>query len=81
MPKANMTNMTCKEKFQTIKEETKKKKSSIILQKLELFKYVGFFWIQTKKGLISSVFINVSFFFFSFFFKQVRNQVENNTKQ
>lgn len=81
MPKANMTNMTCKEKFQTIKEEAKKKKSSIILQKLELFKYVGFFWIQTKKGLISSVFINVSFFFFSFFFKQVRNQVENNTKQ
>lgn len=43
MPKANMTNMTCKEKFQTIKEEAKKKKSSIILQKLELFKYVGFF--------------------------------------
>lgn len=66
MPKANMTNMTCKEKFQTIKEEAKKKKSSIILQKLELFKYVGFFWIQTKKGLISSVFINVSFFFFFF---------------
>lgn len=43
MPKVNTTKMTCKEKFKTIKEETKKKKYSIILQKNELFKYVGYF--------------------------------------